>query len=111
MYDFIDVVVAPSSNELWAAGVDTCTSPGCKAASGTTLAAAEKSSDAQGFVVRQLSGPGLGRVVAPATPVKRSVAKPASGGGSLPATGLGLTVPVVALMAVGFSLLLRRRTA
>jgi hypothetical protein len=114
MYDFIDVVVAPKSKELWAAGVDTCTSAGCKSASGTTLTAAQAANDAQGFVVRQLSGPGLKVVTPAATPVKRPVVTPTTtvtGGGSLPATGLGVTVPVVALLAVGFSLLLRRRTA
>ncbi len=111
MYDFIDVIVAPKTKELWAAGVDTCTSVGCRTAEGPTLSAAQAANDAQGFAVRQLSGPGLGRIVAP--PATRPVAKPTTptaGGGNLPATGLGLTVPVAALLAVGFSLLLRRRT-
>jgi hypothetical protein len=114
MYDFIDVVIAPNSKELWAAGVDTCTSSGCKSATGTTLTAAEAAKDAQGFVVRQLSGPGLTTVVTPVSkPVVTPVTKPvtSSGGGGLPATGLGLTLPVVGLLAFGLALLLRRRTA
>lgn len=112
MYDFIDVVVAPRSDELWAAGVDTCTSAACKGASGTTLTSAQAASDAQGFVVRQLSGPGLTVVRPAATAVKRPVTTPALGAaGRLPATGLGLTLPGVALVAIGVAFLLRRRTA
>ena len=61
MYDFIDVVVAPRTGELWAAAVDTCTSVACIAAPGPTLKKAEASGDAQGVVIRQLSGPGLSR--------------------------------------------------
>jgi len=114
MYDFIDVVVAPKSNELWAAGVDTCTSAGCISAAGPALPAAQAAKDAQGFVVRQLSGPGLTKVVTPVSrpaPVKAPVTKSPTTGGGLPATGLGLTLPVGALLALGFALALTRRTA
>lgn len=61
MYDFIDVVVAPRTGELWAAAVDTCTAQACIDAQGPILSKAESASDAQGVVVRQLSGPGLTR--------------------------------------------------
>ncbi len=59
MFDFVDLVAAPLTGELWAAAVDTCTSPGCIGAVGPTLSAAERAADAQGVVIRQLSGPGL----------------------------------------------------
>ena len=113
MYDFIDVVIAPKSKELWAAGVDTCTSPACVSAEGPTLPSAAAANDAQGFGVRQLSGPGL-KVVKPATPATPVVqpvtppAQPTAGGGSLPATGLGLLVPLVALLALGLATALTR---
>ncbi len=119
MYDFIDVVVAPASNELWAAGVDTCTSEACIAAPGPALTTAQRASDAQGFVVRQLSGPGLTKVVSPATkPVAKPAVPPAAPpvvtpppAGPLPATGLGLTLPAVAGLVLLLSLALRRTGA
>ncbi len=124
MYDFVDVVVAPASNELWAAGVDTCTSADCIAAPGPTLTTAQRASDAQAFVVRQLSGPGLTRAGAPvAKPVSKPASRPASKpaaappvstpstAGPLPATGLGLTLPAVAGLVLLLSLALRRSGA
>ena len=112
MYDFIDVVVAPKTRELWAAGVDTCTSAACISATGPALPSAAAASDAQGFAVRQLAGPGLTATRA-TTPVKKPTApapKPAvgSGGSTLPTTGLGLLVPMVALIALGTATALRR---
>jgi hypothetical protein len=59
MYDFLDVVIAPSG-EVWATEVDTCTKA-CSTAAGPTLGKGEAASDAQGVAVRQLSGPGLRR--------------------------------------------------
>ena len=80
MYDFVDVIVAPASNELWAAGVDTCTSANCIAAPGPALPASAAANDGQGFVVRQLSGPGLTKVVTPpAKPVVKPGKPPVSG--------------------------------
>jgi hypothetical protein len=61
MFDFVDVVIAPSSGELWAAAVDTCTSVACRTAEGPGLSKAQEAGDAQGVVIRQLSGPGLRR--------------------------------------------------
>jgi hypothetical protein len=59
MYDFLDVVIAPSG-QTWAAEVDTCTK-GCITAAGPTLRNGETPSDAQGVAIRQLAGPGLHR--------------------------------------------------
>jgi hypothetical protein len=59
MYDFLDVVIAPSG-QAWAAAVDTCTK-GCVTAPGPSLKNGETASDAQGVAVRELSGPGLRR--------------------------------------------------
>ncbi len=117
MYDFIDVVVAPASNELWAAGVDTCTSANCIAAPGPALPSNAAANDAQGFVVRQLSGPGLTKSAAPVTkPATKPVTKPVTPvppttAGPLPATGLGLTLPAVAGLVLLLSFALRRRPA
>ena len=61
MYDFLDVVIAPLTGEVWAAAVDTCTSVACITAEGPTLSSKEEASDAQGIAVRMLSGPGLRR--------------------------------------------------
>jgi len=52
MFDFLDVVVAPSG-EAWATEVDTCT--------GTCIKDETAAKDAQAVVVRQLSGPGMGK--------------------------------------------------
>lgn len=61
MFDFIDVVAAPRTGELWAAAVDTCTSITCIQAEGPGLPSTQAAGDAQGVVIRQLSGPGLTR--------------------------------------------------
>lgn len=60
MFDFLDVVIAPSG-ETWGAAVDTCTSAKCIAAKGPKLKKDEASADARGIVVRQLAGPGVRR--------------------------------------------------
>jgi hypothetical protein len=59
MYDFLDVVIAPSG-QTWAAAVDTCTKA-CSSAVGPTLGKGETATDAQGVGIRQLAGPGLPR--------------------------------------------------
>jgi hypothetical protein len=60
MFDFLDVVIAPNG-AAWGTEVDTCTSTKCIRAEGPKLKADEASSDARGIIVRQLSGPGIGR--------------------------------------------------
>ena len=60
MYDFLDVVIA-QSGEAWAPEIDTCTSAACIKAPGPKLSSAEASSDDETVVVRQMSGPGMGR--------------------------------------------------
>ncbi|MBK5306302.1 MAG: exo-alpha-sialidase [Frankiaceae bacterium] len=57
MFDFLDVVLAPSG-AAWGVAVDTCTSVKCVRAEGPKLKSDETPSDAQGIVVRQLAGPG-----------------------------------------------------
>lgn len=61
MFDFLDVVFAPDGS-LYAAAVDTCTQ-GCVdvPAKATALEPAQRASDAQGVVVRQLGGGKLRR--------------------------------------------------
>ena len=59
MFDFLDAVIAPNG-EAWGAAVDTCTGK-CVTAEGPKLGSDQQPSDAQGIVVRQLSGPGLRR--------------------------------------------------
>ena len=60
MFDFLDVVLGPHG-EAWGTAVDTCTTPDCIKAPGPKLSANQASDDAQGVVVRELSGPGMGR--------------------------------------------------
>jgi hypothetical protein len=56
MYDFLDVIVSPAG-EIWAAAVDTCTKACAEAGLGaTSLGGAERPTDAQGVVIRQLKG-------------------------------------------------------
>ena len=61
MYDFLDVVLAPLTGEVWAAETDTCTSVACIGAEGPGLSSKEAADDAQGVAVRMLSGPGRRR--------------------------------------------------
>jgi len=61
MYDFLDVVIAPRTGDVWAAAVDTCTSIACIEAEGPALSNKQGADDAQGVAVRMLSGPGLRR--------------------------------------------------
>ncbi len=61
MFDFLDLVIAPRSGEVWAALSDTCTSVACVSAEGPGLSKAEAASDAQGIAIRMLSGPGRKR--------------------------------------------------
>ncbi len=107
MYDFIDVVVAPKSHELWAAGVDTCTSPGCVGATGPTLSNAQAAGDAQGFVVRELAGPGVSKGRSQRVAAQAAVTGP----GVLAATGLGGVAPAAGLLVLVLAFLLRRRPA
>jgi hypothetical protein len=113
MYDFIDVVISPKSNELWAAGVDTCTSAACIAAPGPTLTSAQAASDAQGFVVRELAGPGVTKGVATAPVSARPgvVRTAPRAGAGLAATGLGGTMPAIGALVVLIAVVLRRRAA
>ena len=60
MFDFLDVVIAPNG-AAWGTEVDTCTSTKCIRAEGPKLKADEASSDARGMIVRELSGPGVGK--------------------------------------------------
>ena len=56
MYDFLDVVVAPTAGgPVWATATDTCTKPACTDPDGT----ANKSTDGAGVAVREVSGPAL----------------------------------------------------
>ena len=121
MWDFLDVVVAPSG-EAWAAAVDDCIAP---RASGdvnclTKTAPAADGNDstgtyisAPGIAVRQVGGPTLRvaaqSVSAPGAPAPSgaptSVQTPATGGAAFPAAGLA---------ALGLAVLLaelRRRHA
>jgi hypothetical protein len=61
MFDFLDVVLAPLTGEVWAAETDTCTSLACRQAEGPRLSGKEAADDAQGVAVRMLSGPGRRR--------------------------------------------------
>ncbi len=58
MFDFLDTKFA-ANGEAWGAEVQTCTSDACETASGPALSAREAANDAQGIVVRELSGPGI----------------------------------------------------
>jgi len=60
MFDFVDVIIAPRTGELWAAAVDTCVSAKCLEATATQTASPD-ASGAAGLAIRQLSGPGLRR--------------------------------------------------
>jgi hypothetical protein len=108
MYDFIDVVLAPRSNELWAAAVDTCTSAKCIAAAGPGLTSAEAASDAQGIAVRQLAGAGL-RGLGETTRTPSAAATSRGSAGRLAATGLGTGLPLLGAFALGMAFLVRRR--
>lgn len=56
MFDFLDVVVAPTAGgAVWATATDTCTKAACTDPDGT----ASKATDAAGVAVRQVSGPAL----------------------------------------------------
>jgi hypothetical protein len=113
MYDFIDVVIAPKSKALWAAAVDTCTSVKCIAATGPTLKSGEGADDAQGIVVRQLGGAGLGGLgeTGPGPVVTPPGTNPVTttSEGHLAATGLGAGLPLLAGFLLALGLLLRRR--
>jgi hypothetical protein len=60
MFDFLDAVIAPSGDG-WGTEVDTCTGKCSSASSDAALKSDEKPTDAQGVVVRQIAGPGMGR--------------------------------------------------
>jgi hypothetical protein len=60
MFDFLDVVLGPNG-AAWGTEVDTCTTTKCIKAEGPKLKSDEGSGDAQGVVVRQLAGPGIGK--------------------------------------------------
>lgn len=98
MYDFLDVIYSPAG-EIWGAMVDTCTGPCAQLGpAATELAAAERPTDAQGVVVRELAS----RVAAPVTqpgtrPVTGPVAQPpAAQPVTLPTTGNGPALPLAA---------------
>jgi hypothetical protein len=61
MYDFLDVVIAPVTGEVWAAETDTCISIACIEAEGPSLSTKQESSGRRGIGVRMLSGPGRRR--------------------------------------------------
>jgi hypothetical protein len=115
MYDFIDVVIAPRTKELWAAAVDTCTSVKCIAAAGPGLSDAQSADDGQGIGIRQLSGAGLNGKgeVSTTTPVldlPPGTTPPGTKppGSHLAATGLPLGLPLLGAFVVGLALLLKR---
>lgn len=108
MYDFIDIVIAPKTKELWAAGVDTCTKAACIEAEGPGLSSGQAASDAQGFVVRELKGPGVTKGRTTSKVSGQAITAPATT--RLAATGLGGTIPAVGLLVLGLALALRRRS-
>ncbi len=109
MYDFLDVIVAPSG-EIWAAAVDTCTNA-CAAVAkdAKSLSAAERPRDAQGVVVRQLRSSRSAVVAAPPAAAPPAPAAPAGPVGTLPTTGLGGLLPFGAALALGLAAVLVRR--
>lgn len=94
MYDFLDVIYSPAG-EIWGAMVDTCTKACAELGpAATEIAAAERPTDAQGVVVRELAN----RAEAPVTrPVTGPVAQPpAAQPATLPTTGSGPALPLAA---------------
>jgi len=61
MFDFLDVVIAPLTGEVWAAETDTCISPACIEAQGPSLSTRQEPTGRRGVGVRMLSGPGRRR--------------------------------------------------
>jgi hypothetical protein len=116
MYDFLDIVYAPSG-EIWAATVDDCTDlRGCREEGDENKSNAV---DGQGLAVRQLAGAGLTAIPPELDHTgaggkgtqggSGGVAAPTGGsGGGLAATGPAVVVEVWALLLLVAALALRR---
>jgi hypothetical protein len=108
MFDFLDVVVAPSG-EAWATAVDTCTDA-CVTDPDPDMSALEASN--LGVAIRQIGGPKLREVKPVVGPPRENgpepaPAKPPSKG--LPVTGASATLVGLALVWAAFLLRVRFR--